>query len=526
MYRDAIKFQPRYRISGLLTVQTALHVGDGLAVAGRLPSTPAVKVNTFCVNHAGTAFIPGSTIKGVLFAWLQASGLSNAQSKVVFGEVDANKEPISGGKAEFRDAVLTRLSPPQPNTDQNPDGQRRNWNARRGTCVEPRVAIDPRTKTADDQKLFQIEYVPDGSKFHVSVELPMASDEELLLLLRAFEAFNEAVNPLRIGSDQANHWGSVHWGLTGVEKIDAAAVAQWITQPIIGQLPFNPHPARVDTLRQQARTTFPGTNATTRLRINVTLQFSGPFLVNDPSQARFAADGEFSIGHSSLLRQDGSRFYLPSSSLRGAFRGQAARIWRTIAQQSNVGPENEQKSEAKTRDDLQRLQGFYRLFGAPGWRAPIEITDFEITSASRHDQEFIAIDRFTGGGAYRKKFNARARHRPTATGTISIDLARLRNVCAGNWHWAVMVMLFALRDLREGDITFGFGAGKGYGHCSAIFDPQPCGDAEVDAVLQTFAANQPLAQHAPVLDAWYADLLGYVSQAALTDHIPVQQRGT
>jgi CRISPR/Cas system CSM-associated protein Csm3 (group 7 of RAMP superfamily) len=486
-----------------------------------------VKVNTFCVNHAGKAFIPGSTIKGVLFAWLQANGLSNAQSKVVFGEVDANQQPVSGGKAEFRDAVLTHLSSPQPNTDQNPDGQRRNWNARRGTCVEPRVAIDPRTKTADHQKLFQTEYVPDGSVFQVIVELPMASDQELLLLLRVFEAFNEAVNPLRIGSDQANNWGSVRWGLTGLEKIDAAAVSQWITQPTIGQLPFQPHATRVDTLRQQARAAFPGTNANTRLRINVTLQFSGPFLVNDPSQARSADNDEVSIGQSSLLRQDGSRFYLPSSSLRGAFRGQAARIWRTIAQQPlNVGAENERKSEAKTRDDLKSLQGFYRLFGAPGWRTPVEITDFEITNGTRHDQDFVAIDRFTGGGAYKKKFNARALYRPTAIGTISVDLARLRNVCTDNWHWAVMLMLFALRDLREGDITFGFGAGKGYGHCSAAFDTQPCGDLEVDAILQAFAAGQPLSQHAPVLDAWYAHLLGYISQAALTDHIPAQQRGT
>ena len=76
-------------------------------------------------------------------------------------------------------------------------------------------------------------------------------------------------------------------------------------------------------------------------------------------------------------------------------------------------------------------------------------------------QEFVAIDRFTGGGAPQLKFNATSRYQPILKGQLSIDLARLAYADAGGWAIALLVLV--LRDLVEGDIRLGFGSAKGFG---------------------------------------------------------------
>jgi hypothetical protein len=68
----------------------------------------------------------------------------------------------------------------------------------------------------------------------------------------------------------------------------------------------------------------------------------------------------------------------------------------------------------------------------------------------------LAIDRFTGGGADGLKFNAQAVYQPVLSGTLRLDVRRLD-------LWALGLLALTLRDALEGDLTFGFGASKGYG---------------------------------------------------------------
>ncbi len=72
----------------------------------------------------------------------------------------------------------------------------------------------------------------------------------------------------------------------------------------------------------------------------------------------------------------------------------------------------------------------------------------------------MAIDRFTGGAAPGLKFDADYADRPRLTGKIRVDLDRIE-------PWALGLLALTFRDLIEGDITFGFGASKGYGICQA-----------------------------------------------------------
>ncbi len=45
-----------------------------------------------------------------------------------------------------------------------------------------------------------------------------------------------------------------------------------------------------------------------------------------------------------------------------------------------------------------------------------------------YEQEFLAIDRFTGGGAEERKFDAEGGWQPWLAGALTVDLERLRKM--------------------------------------------------------------------------------------------------
>ena len=99
----------------------------------------------------------------------------------------------------------------------------------------------------------------------------------------------------------------------------------------------------------------------------------------------------------------------------------------------------------------------------------LEVSDFvaDAPLTATEVQEFVAIDRFTGGAADAKKFNAHFVYRPTLKGRLSILLEDLR-------PWSLGLLALTVRDLIEGDITFGWGASKGYGACRAEISKISC----------------------------------------------------
>jgi CRISPR/Cas system CSM-associated protein Csm3 (group 7 of RAMP superfamily) len=194
------------------------------------------------------------------------------------------------------------------------------------------------------------------------------------------------------------------------------------------------------------------------------------------------------------------RLLLPASSFRGALRSQAEKILRTML--GNLACCYPDSSGLRApcqpvydQNEIKRLCPVCQVFGATGWKSPIAITDFvtaePISQLTENEatklghatgklciQEFVAIDRFTGGGALGsensneqndgtmsnpggKKFNATSVYRPMLSGKIKIDLQCLQLASASGW--ALGLLALTLRDLIEGDVHFGFGAAKGYG---------------------------------------------------------------
>ena len=521
MYDSAIQFRPRYLVKGTLTLLSPLHVGDGLTSTERGVSRDdgtKVEVNTVCVGSDGGAMIPGSTIKGILRAWLKEHRVDGPGVDAVFGAVRGN-DPISGGKAEFCDARLTAKAPPL--SEEGHAAKRRNWDHTRGTCVEPRVAIDPRTRTADNQRLFQLEFVPEGSKFEVTVHASRMEPAELHLLLGALDAFNDGA---RLGGEGSNEWGRVSWDLTSVQWTPPDKVKQWLDNPE-EPLPWSDHPEGVAVLHKRAAAALPARAGRRRCFLQLTLYFDGAFLINDPTQARKMDEPGGPISFATVRTRDG-RPYVPASSLRGALRSQAARIWRTVALQHRPPEQHDLLLEAKEARDQEKLLHFLRLLGAPGWRAPIQIPDFEYLEGGPHPHEFVAIDRFTGGGSEGAKFNARALYQPVFRGTIAIDLDRLEDA-TGQDQWPWLLLAFVLRDLAEGDITIGFGAGKGYGRVRRTEVTASGLPAAIQPLFRLFPFGRRVenAELEGSLAGTYDSLAKRVKAAALPAHAETQRRG-
>ncbi|MCB9386060.1 MAG: hypothetical protein H6509_15725 [Bryobacterales bacterium] len=486
--------EPRWIVKGVLRTETALHIGDGDTVpdlpeqakpAGEGEKTlwpfgqlydkdgKPVEVSSVATDQDGKAYIPASALKGPIRAWLEK--LDPKVVEKLLGHQDEGTEAGLGGKAEFLDAPLS--SAPAQNPFEPDDEDRRYtqfWRKQRATCIAPLVAIDRTMGAGVDGKLAHFEFVPPGLEFAVEIRGRM-SDVELQQLLMALEAFNGGDwQRVALGARNANGWGRMQWALTEIKKIHRAWVrehrAAWIAAPSQMQKDIDDKAQEklamhrdkaLALLRNQGK-------RGKRMSLEVTIHMDGPFLVNDVTRTGEQKNGL--PGHAPRLDEKG-RPVLPSSSIRGSLRQQMEKIVRTIFNKDRAAWEGHDAdnfgSVINLEDAKDRLCPVSILAGAPGWKAPLELSDFVgRIGAQRARQDFVAIDRFTGGAAESQKFDAEYVYAPVLTGTIEVDLERMHKITSDrgqNPDWPLILLLYGLRDLHEGDVRLGWGGSKGYG---------------------------------------------------------------
>lgn len=226
---------------------------------------------------------------------------------------------------------------------------------------------------------------------------------------------------------------------------------------------------------------------------HLTLQATGPFLTHDTTAA-----GLSGFDHAPLLKKmgDWTQPVLPGSSLRGVLRSQAERIARTLsthralkekARDQQEGyflqncpacdPLRQRKPQHSAGMALESCDSLLRhaahisenievapeklclacqLFGSTrrGSRFVVEDAPFAGDDPVYKMLDFLAVDRFTGGGAEHLKFDALVLWQPA----FNVRL-RLENPQPWELGWLTLV----LRDLAEGWLRVGFGAAKGFG---------------------------------------------------------------
>ena len=225
-----------------------------------------------------------------------------------------------------------------------------------------------------------------------------------------------------------------------------------------------------------------------------TLQAEGPLLTNDAT-----ASGLSGFDHAPLLAMmgDWTKPVLTGAGLRGVLRSHAERIARTLVTHRTIVEEKEREAREtyfrercpacdplarrarresdgvalECCDSLLRYQLKQdengevrpdqlclacRLFGSTrnGSRLIVEDAPFVGNEPVYKMLDFLAIDRFTGGGAEHFKFDALALWRPAFKVRIFLENPE---------EWELGWLTLALRDLAEGWLRVGFGAAKGFG---------------------------------------------------------------
>ena len=254
------------------------------------------------------------------------------------------------------------------------------------------------------------------------------------------------------------------------------------------------------------------------LQIEVQLKGTGPFLVNDPlAQIQTGFDHAPLADHLFLPKSEPDEKtppvppeakpdekpspVLPGSGLRGALRSHAERLARTIAthqahhkgeaaethfkahcpacdpnarRKRELGSEGEPLESCDSlllagemkQNNVEALSGNLevktkqlclacQLFGSGRRGSRLRIGDAKLVGEPVYKaQDFLAVDRFTGGGADGFKFDAVALWQPTFQATLFLENPA---------PWELGWLLLTLRDLQDGFIPLGFGAAKGYG---------------------------------------------------------------
>ena len=378
------------------------------------------------------------------------------------------------------------------------------------TAIRDGVGIDRVTGAAAraERLKFDLEVLPAGATFSLRMELdPYFENEKALQLLAASLAEWQAGRGV-VGGRVARGLGA--FTLEDVTFLDETldhieAVSAFLKSgPAWHERTRDPGWVAAQT--QQARATIipwpEEKQAIPVARAWVLAEFilaaDGFMLINDPVRA---AQGGFD--HAPLLAtyDKNARPVLPGSSLRGVLRSQAERIARTLATLADAGDGAYFKSHcpacnplttkttapvascnsfvkdfvhtlsAKERRKLEqkgvedKLCMACRLFGSPWNGSRLRVEDAYLkpgTEPKLKVMDFLAIDRFTGGGRDGAKFDAVALWQPEF---------KVRLFLENPQPWELGWLALTLRDLHEGLTTVGFGGAKGFGRMR-VHEPQ------------------------------------------------------
>lgn len=486
-------------ISGNLKFRSALHIGSGRGEIGT--DAPLRR------NERGEIILPGTALGGVLRTTatyiaphlnfkesqqktclaLSRQQNNNKKPKVcgcpvchLFGEIHPSEEQEGeiGGRASrlwVYDAQLVQSSDP---------------------FIRDRVGIDRATGSAARavHAKFDQEVIPVGADFSIQMELEDATEEDQILLAAVLAEWE--AGRVWLGAGKGRGLGNailsqVHCSKNLLENskelLDYLKLTSRSnsTKEEIGWL--------AEYTSQARNIAVPGKRPF--VEVEFLLEMESLFLTQDST-----ASGMLGFDHVTLL--DGVpgsahnlKLLLPGSGVRGALRSHAERIARTIASinayqkdrplesfknscpacnplQNNADLPLAQCSklnglEINQEPDPKNLCLACQLFGNTQQGSRLRVMDAPLEGDPVWKTiDFLAIDRFTGGGLDGAKFDAAALWQPKFNAHLFLEEPQ---------DWQLGWLSLILRDLAEGYISFGFGAAKGFGQAKGTGFTVCCG---------------------------------------------------
>jgi len=443
----------RVRISGTLICKSDLHVGDGDLKPFKKflcsdneqqakedekeeeKEKKAGSYNTICKDHKQRAYIPGSTLRGSLAAFLEKG---DKDVKKLFG-------PASDDQYGKRFAGSVRVFDAHIEKPIDTDGGKPPyWNPQSGTFISHGIALDDVTGTTEKGKLFRYELVPAGTQFAVELEADRLTKKEVATLLGLLARWNGTAETA-IGKGTSKGYGRIEWKYPQVSVLTTNDLQQWAASNTLNAQYFEPGaflPDDIDGLLKQRERK--------RHEFVIRILPQSPLLCNEPGFVTGIEQEPKLV----FQARDGKAI-IPGTTLAGAARARGRKILMTLLHQA--------KPDAKLNDLAKQADALIKqLFGSEEQKSALEFSDATDTAAetTEHPQYFNAIDRFTGGVKDKALFNVTAAQ-CDALKTEACYLNSDRMPKNGNW-WKGL-LLFIARDAIEGELAVGWGKSKGYG---------------------------------------------------------------
>lgn len=419
----------RWIITGIITTETPLHIGDGGFLEGHKQD-----VERIGRDFNGNPYIPGSSLRGFIRACAERL-FAKDDVEDLFGY---QKERERGGHADALGGLLQVW-------DGEAIGEIK-------TEIRHHVVINRRTRTAAEHLLFAEELICAGSQFSLTfvIDGVAATENHVALLLGVLKHIHE--HGFRLGAGKADNLGKVRWNTTAVKTLTEKAVSSWLAENAGKHL--NNYLKNVKHIPTAKPIT-----STNRLLLDIELHFEDLFLVQDPAISKGSKNASPDAASFEAKRRVDNVPYLPASAFLGALRGHAERIART--QEVSL---RDVTKPGKLSSAISQYDPVDALFGGVGWCGPLRVEqDFVGNNNSPLSlQQMVAIDRFTGGSANSLLYNARGFLAPVLKGTLSIDVESFKRTSSGKV--SLNLLRIVLRDLKNGLIPLGFGSSKGFGH--------------------------------------------------------------
>ena len=326
-----------------------------------------------------------------------------------------------------------------------------------------------------------MEYVPAGTQFVFELGGDNLSEDDIASLIALLESVSQPDAPVTIGGMASSGWGRVSWAMDSLHCLTKAELPAWAgnLKEMEKGLP-QASSTLLGRIRSAVKEKASCTTAQSNLRFEIKLHITSPWLVRDAQQSerlqKAKDDGqpvEKRPPAATPCRDEKGRPCIPAKEMRGILRARGEAICRTIGEEvpapAAIRPIGTELGQAEALSLVAGKDYVSRLFGLSGWKAPFTVNRFTMEGASvpKEDlfQEFVAIDRFTGGAAESLKYNAEFARPCTLIGDIVLDHSRA--IDGGIDRQALGLIALVLRDLVEGDLPVGAHSATGCGTCHA-----------------------------------------------------------
>ncbi|MCB1620894.1 MAG: hypothetical protein KDI44_09155 [Thiothrix sp.] len=440
----------RVVITGLLTLESNLHIGTGGAIVYEGRKNPETgkpeqhEANTIVLDKDGAPYIPGSSLRGLL-ASLTPAGAEACRRW--FGDPRGNDDDHGAmGALRIHDAPL--------------EGEA-------ATDFMSRTAIEPVTGTARQHQLATHVRVGAGAKFRVEIgfdtrpesfeegagETALISEADIGALLAVLQSLNGE----QLGTGKSVGQGVLGWELGKVSGLSDAGFQSWLLAALDADCPVRLEDRNHWSDLSHLPGTVPETTKAGWIVEDFKLTALSPILINDPQRAEQQRKVDEAQGSKPspdlMFMQNGNEAIIPGSTLKGWFRARCRKIMLTL---------NQGEREATVDRMLNQL------FGSKDSASLIRFRDATVTVSKddEHLQTFNAVDRFTGGVKEGALYTVQALRLPPDRFFKSKVMYRPEKIEG----WMQLLLLFAWKDAEQGDLVLGWGKARGYGRLRLASD--------------------------------------------------------